>query len=286
MMVPSKVGNEHATRSTQWFPIGELLVDPIVQRPLNAAWVDEIAREFDPDKIGVIHVSRRRDDSLVIIDGQHRRAAIEKLWEDPSQKVECKVYENLSRSDEAALFVGLNNFKRPTAIDEYLKNVIAKDPIAVDIDKVVRESGFVVERFKGDNKITAVGTLYLIYAGFTSDKLVSRRAKRVQKDQGKPELLRTVLSIVREAWGGQKDSVNGFVLEGIGRVLAARQRAMSIPDFVQKVSQYPGGANALIGAARGRKAVTGSTVGTAVAEILIDLYNRGRRSANQLASLR
>lgn len=120
-MSSTRLGNEHARTSNQFLPLSSLLIDPRVQRAWNQSWSATIARDFDPGKLGVIHVSLRKDGNHYIIDGQHRAKAAE-LWlgaDCNGQKVECRVYEGLSLAEEAELFVALNTAKKVGAIAKY-----------------------------------------------------------------------------------------------------------------------------------------------------------------------
>jgi hypothetical protein len=112
-MSRTKFGSESA-HLTKWLPVGEIEVDPTIQRPLNAAWAERIGRELDPDLMGVIHVSQRANGRYVVIDGQHRIYGVKNVFGNNGTLVECKVYEGLTKSQEAEFFVGLNNFRRPT----------------------------------------------------------------------------------------------------------------------------------------------------------------------------
>ena len=157
-MSRTKFGAESA-HLTKWIPVGEIEVDPSVQRPLNMAWAEKIGRELDPDLIGVFHVSRRANGKYYVIDGQHRHFGVKNVFGNNGTLVECKVYEGLTKSKEAELFVGLNDFKRPSRVDVFLKNVVARDTDAVAIDSIVRENGLAIGRAKADRTITAIGAV-------------------------------------------------------------------------------------------------------------------------------
>src|SRR6187549_648827 len=80
--VPMPAPNERIDTNGQvtWLRVDRLTVDPAVgggyQRALNPRKVKAIAKELDPDALGVLTVSRREDGSLVIIDGQQRQGAL------------------------------------------------------------------------------------------------------------------------------------------------------------------------------------------------------------------
>lgn len=266
-MSRTKFGHEDA-RLTQWLPAGQIDVDPSIQRPLNVTWAEQIGRDLDPDLIGVIHVSQRANGRYVVLDGQHRLHGVKNVFGNNGTLVECKVYSGLAKSDEAAIFVGLNNFRRPTRVDVFLRNVTAKEEHAVAISAIVHELGFRVDRAKAANSITAVGAIEDVYFGFSTTR---------DATSANPKLLKSALSVIREAWGGTADSVNGHIVAGIGRLLAARQRAMEVGDLVHRLSGYPGGPTALVGTATGRRALTGGSTSHALVEVCCDLYNKNRR---------
>lgn len=284
-----KFGNE-AGRLTQWIPAGEIDVDPAVQRALNARWAEHIGRELDPDLIGVMHVSQRESGRKVVIDGQHRLHGVKNYFGNNGTLVECKVYHGLTRAQEAALFVGLNNFRRPQRIDVFQKNVQAKDPTTVAINAIVQHVGFRVDRAKAPKTISAVAALEDVYFAFAdrhhdpARKPTPPPSTPATPEERKPRvftpnpvLLTDTLTVIREAWGGVADSLNGHLIVGVGRVIAARQRAMDLADFAHRLSSYAGGPSALLGTARGRKGLVGGTIGAAVADTCVDLYNKGRR---------
>lgn len=274
-MSRTKFGNESA-HLTKWIPVGEIDVDPAIQRPLNVAWAEKIGRELDPDLIGVIHVSKRQSGRYVVIDGQHRMYGVKHVFGNNGTMVECKVYEGLTKAQEAEFFVGLNNFRRPTRIDVFLKSVVAKDPDSLNINGVVNSLGFRIDRMKADGIITAIGAVIEVFYGF-SDMRDPSLNDESKKNAARPELLRATLNLIRTAWGGTADSVNGHIIGGIGRLLLARGRAINTDDLRQKLAAYPGGPLAIVGAAQGRRPSMGGRVDVNVAEVCLDLYNKGRR---------
>lgn len=261
---------------TQWIPVGDIDIDPNVQRPLNVKRAERIGRELDPDLIGVIHVSKRANGRYVCIDGQHRIHGVKHVFGNNGTLVECKVYDGLDRASEARRFVGLNDARRPSRLDGFIVGVLAKKPDLVEINNIVRECGFRVDRNKADGAITAVGSLEDVYYGFAETRDPDLTAKD-KATLAKPELLRDTLTVIRNAWGATADATNGHIISGLGRLIGARQRVIDLSDLAKKLAPYPGGPMALVGTAAGRRAVAGGRTGMAVAEVCLEIYNRGRR---------
>lgn len=271
-----------AGQLTKWVPVGEIDVDPAVQRPPNKAWAAYIGRELDPDLIGVIHVSKRRNGRYVVIDGQHRVIGVRDHFGNNGTLIECKIYEGLSIAQEAAIFVGLNKKKQKSRISDFISRVTARDPHAVAIAGVLDEFGLKVDRFKSLSTVPAVSALESIYFGFSqASDLTLTTADRATL--ANPDLLRLTLRVVREAWGSP-DAVNGHILSGVGRLLAVRRQELDTDDLIHKLAGYPGGPMGMLGAARGRRAISGGVLGGHVAEVCLDLYNKGRRT--KVAGLR
>lgn len=260
--------------STRFIPIGKLFVDPLVQRGLNVAWANKIALDFDPDYIGVVHVSDRRDGTYAIIDGQHRISAVRQLFGDDDQMVECKVYSGLDIPQEAALFVALNNFKSPSAIQQFIKNVVAGDPEAVEINRIANNCGYKISTWTTDGYVSCVRALELVYRGFSETR-----------GSTNPALLTQTLTIIRNAWGDSKDGVKSQIVEGVARLVAARGKVIDYPVLIARLAAFPGGGSGLLGRGRGLAAMVGGKVPAAIAEVILDAYNKNRRS-DKLESLR
>ena len=88
--------------------VGELTVDPVVQRTrLSEPKVRKIFANFNPDALGVITVSLRKDLTYVVLDGMHRVEAVRRLT-DNTGTMAAHVLEGLSLAEEAEIFLDLN----------------------------------------------------------------------------------------------------------------------------------------------------------------------------------
>lgn len=104
--------------------IDDLRVDETYQRDIRETWEKQLSRNFDPMLLGVITVSKRKDGSLYVIDGNHRRIAAK---ENGMEYILADVREGLSLEKEAELFYKLNTGQRKTNYNENLHALIASD---------------------------------------------------------------------------------------------------------------------------------------------------------------
>lgn len=94
---------------------------------------------------GCILVVERADGSYWAYDGQHRVLAARNRHD--ITKIPCLVFRSAEVASEAAGFVRANRNRKPVnAITKYTANIIAKDPVAVRCDAVLREFDISVEK--------------------------------------------------------------------------------------------------------------------------------------------
>ncbi len=257
---------------TEWLPLAGLETDPAVNRPVSQASVDRIVAEFNPDYIGVLHVSQRETGQRIIIDGQHRVAACRQMgWLD--QRLECKVYRGLKLAEEAALFVHLNDFRRPTSFQSFVKRVTAGEKDAVMIDEIVRGVGLKIHDQSVDGCVSCVRALERVFRG---------DAFNVKSRQ--PVIFRKTLLLIKDIWGLTSNAMQGDIILGFGMVLL-RFRDVDVDHLRAKIAPLDGGPLGLIGRARTLRSFKGGTVAQCVAEVIVDLYNKSKRE-NKLPSWR
>lgn len=250
----------HSTPSAiEEHPARDLKTDQRVQRELHPSHVRKLANSMDLDAIGVVTVSRRKSGKLIILDGQHRIAALmhEDLGDWP---VMCNVYDGLTLAQEAALFRRLNTSKAPSAYDRFTKGVVAGDQDCRAIAATVADAGLHVARQDEDAGIRAVVTLEAIHRG------------------GGREGLLAALKLVTGAWGTGADSFNGHVLHGVGIVANRYNGDLDHAALRRKLAKYPGGPLGLLGDAKGMQRFQGGTIAKAAAGVIVATYNRGRAS--------
>lgn len=253
---------------TKYLPLRELFIDPNVQRALNENWVKKLVKNFDPDKFGIIVVSERGPGKYVVIEGQHRIAAVRSLFNDENQLVECKVHRGLKTHEEAALFLAETDKLGMNSMVKFKQKVRAMDPEAVAINQIATQEGYVIDTYYSCGHLSCVSALLAIYRGFgPADSGIKNEA-----------LLRQTLIVLREAWPEEVVAMNAYIVSGVALLIASRGKVLDYQDLIQKMRMSKGGAAALMGRARGLAAIVGGRLNHAVADVLVDLYNKNRRT--------
>lgn len=255
-----------ANGHTVWIPLGDLRYDPEIQRKLNRGRADAIASALDLDALGVIQVSERGD-GLYVIDGQHRTEALKAFGFRPTEKVECRVHRNLSRAAEAELMRKLNKTAKLRLIDDFRIAVVAQDGEAVAITKIVESLGLKVDEHAGDGIIAAPKSLQAVYRG---DRSTPQREN--------PAVLRTTLKTLLDAWGTTHAALAGEVIQGVGLVFHRYGNSLDAADLTHRLAGMPGGPTGLLGKGRTMREMRGGTIARAVAAVIVDIYNKGRRT--------
>lgn len=129
--------------------IPDLNVDPSYQRSIDngssSALIRKIAVYWDWSLFHPLAVARRADESLWVVDGQHRLAAA-KLRRD-MYDLPCVVTRYASMADEAASFVAMNIQRRAlNALDLFNAALAADDDSAIEIMGLLKAAGLTLAR--------------------------------------------------------------------------------------------------------------------------------------------
>lgn len=184
--------------------IKDLQVDPRAQRELNPAHAEKLAAKFDPRMFGCAIISER-DGHRYILDAQHRIEAAR--LSGYTGKVPAVVHDDLTISEEAGLFLALNNKKAVDPVDKFNARVTAEEPRAMEVDKVLADVGFgiaPVSSSKSNNRaIQAVASVETVYA---------RHGGRV---------LAGVFMVIAQAWPSlPKEARSGRIISALGSAIA------------------------------------------------------------------
>lgn len=244
-------------------PANKLEVDRRVQRDeLNDRKVRQIEADFNPDALGVITVSRRKDRGLYIVDGWHRVEAAK--LKDPEYPLVCHVFEGLTVPEEALMFLALNNRTAVSMLEKYKVLLSAEDEDALMIEKITTEHGWKVHPQPAPGHIQAIGALYRIHAAS-------------QKMEAQPHLLEATLIVITRAWNNDQAASQAVILEGIARVFAAYPGKVIVSVLFEKLRDLKGGPRDLHTRARALADTRNGRVTNAVAELVVDAYNKNAR---------
>lgn len=237
--------------------VGDLWVDPAVQRGLKKARVGKMAANFNPDAVGVLTTSFRAATRIHVIDGQHRyRAAEAAAYAGVIQTME---YHGLTIPEEAALFRLLNTTEKVSRIDQFLIACVEQDPTATKLAQYLADHGWTVGTGATESKLSAIGSLERVFA------LSSEAADGT-------------LAVLTLAYGHRAAAVQGALVEGVGRMLARYGRDVDLADLAKRLASVPGGPDGIVGNARGQQLTRTGNLSTQVARVVTNLYNQRRRT--------
>lgn len=246
--------------------ISDLNIDPDAQRGLSKQWVQEHLSSFDVDQLGYIVVNKRPNGKHYVIDGQHRVELMRAVgWGD--QKIHAECFDGLTQAQEAELFIARNDRRAVTTYDRFRIRVTAGEADAVAIDKIVRDHGMTIANQAKDGTIVAVVSLEKVYRG-----------AGIASEKDGPQALRNTLKTLVQAWGKNSGSISGDVILGIGLVQLRYNGKIDQSDLVKKLAPFPGGAPGLVGKGKAARDISGRPLAHCVASIVVDQYNRSKRS--------
>lgn len=247
-----------SSKKLESLPIAKMRVSTRAQRQHNKpgaiALIEEIAANFDPDKLGALTVSER-DGVYWVVDGGHRLKALIRMgYED--QQTDCWVYRGLTEKQEADLFLDLNNVRVVSGMDKFKVAVVAGRAEESQIDAIVKELGLSIGTNSTETSIHCIGAIQKVYSF------------------GGTKVLEKTLRIVRDAYG--KPGFASRIVEGVGLVVANYENTFSEDQMVAKLSKKLGGVNGLMNQAAVTRATYGVSVPVAVAATVVETYNAGR----------
>ncbi len=245
--------------STRVIRVGDLTFDEGFNRELDGAWVRKLLVDLDSRAIGAIIVSQRPDGSIVVVDGQHRVRAILEKW-GPNATVTCVVHAGLTRAEEADLFYRLNQRRGLKAFDSFRARVIARHPDAMEIVSILEVRGLTYAKGPTNKAVGAISSMQKAHAQGT---------------------LGGALTLLGDAWGYEKTSWEGVLIEGAALFLA-RYPSADCDALRHKLAKYRGSASGFLGRADQWRDLHGTTKPRAVAALMVETYNLRRGDGSQL----
>lgn len=245
----------------EWIQLDRMSPHPTVQREFRKPHADWIAANFDPDCFGELYVvpEAKRAGYYWVFDGQHRLvAAITVLG--AGQKVYCRVYEDRPIEELAKIALGINSPKAWRAIDRFIQRVNAREPLALSIQGIATRHGLRIAAHPGSGVVRASTACDWV----------------MQKAGGEGALERT-FSILHGAWGDDQEAYDANLIRGVALLVNRYNGELADKSLVEKLKKHTGPAR-LLGRARDFSKVLGVKVPRAVAQVMANDYNSGRRS--------
>lgn len=254
-MSDDKLNPKHkAFKEIKWIPVKNLsVVWAEAQRPLNDRHARNIADNFDPEMFGTISVTRPNGKGVYhIIDGHHRKVAIEKLW-GLDEMAPCQVYDAEDPARAAQLFDRINsNRLRPQPVDLFKTRVTAGEEVQVEVNRVVLKCGFFVGQ-NAANSLTCVQALESVHQSYG------------------PIILEYSLKLLHQIWGNDKSANTANIVRGFGMFLS-EFRHIELDKLANLIAAKYTPAR-FIGAARAGKEVNGGSTPAAIRDLMIATYN-------------
>lgn len=249
---------------TARFKVKDLRLHHEANREQRPTRVRELVRDMNLRGLGVFAVWRSGRD-FFIIDGQHRKLALEELGLGDYQ-VNCVIFDDLTFAEACETFLIWNSSLSVRPYDKWDKGWKAGLADCVGLKEIVEEVGLRMSQGTKDGGFSAVDAGRSVW----------------KKDEG--ESLRRSLTWATEAWGHNASAVEGALIRGFGEFASRFNGEVEDAAFITKLSKYRGGPSSLLGAARGQADIKGGSVAKNIASILVDVYNKGRRG-NKLPPL-
>ncbi len=242
-----------------------VIVDQRVQRTEgpDQRRVDKMASTFNPDALGVLILSERADGALVCLDGMHRYLSARQAGH--TALMESKVFTGLTLAEEASLFLLYNDKKDPSAVSKFNARVVAGDPVAQDIDRIVRSHGWRVATSTHPGCINAINKAEDVY----------RTGAGSVANGNHPEILDRVLSIITAAWGHNQHGVHQAILAGMGQVIGRFGTKVDSDKMVAEISSTR--PETILWRARSYAEIQKSSIAAALARNLAVMHDNRRR---------
>lgn len=213
---------------TEFLPAAELQVDYGYQRHYNPAKVDRMVKEFDPDAMGVLLVSRRADGSYFLMDGGHRKeVAIRRFG--PDVLVECKVYEELDWDREAFVFFKVNSERGP--VTTFLRYRAAYEGNETEVRQIAGVLDKLGIQYPWWTRGKSDAHPNTIYCWVTLQQIYRREDL---------SYLTSLLRLIQETWEGEGEAFHGLMVKAMDHLVRCHgdDEAWDEDEFVRKLRPH------------------------------------------------
>jgi hypothetical protein len=251
------------TQKIEWIPVEQIsVIWAQAQREFNEKHAKVIADNFDPEMFGTLAVTLPNGKGIYhVIDGQHRRAAIEMLY-GPKERVPCEIFNATEPSRAAKLFDKINTARKaPQPLESFRVRITAGDKDENAVAKIIKENGYVLAKggTRAENSIACVGALLAVY--------------RIHG----AEALGNALKLIQATWGMDKSATGGQFVRGYGEFMAEFGKKVNWGRLKESIAKKYTPAR-FMGAVKTAREMSGGSTASAVKSLLLANYNRGLRA--------
>lgn len=197
----------------------------LYQRVINEKRVRAMVRDWKPLIAGVLELSRRRDGSYFVIDGQHRVSALLQMADQGPRIVRAVVWHGLSPKQEAEKFAEAQDAKHRRPIvpeDTHNARVYAEDDRALAINAAVEAVGFRIGKASGNESLTKLPAVQKLYD--------------VEERYGL-DILAAALQFIAKVWGTTPPP-EGPLVGGVAQFMAMYPDARYTPLMRRLATNY------------------------------------------------
>jgi hypothetical protein len=234
----------------------KLIIHPLVQRGIVKAHLNRLAENLDLDALGLIHVVTYRG-KLAVIDGQHRVLALLERGLGEWEVLAMHHLDISTVSMASSLSCKVNGEHVGwTIYDHFQQLLLQGDSIALEVQSECQKRGLKITRGHADSSVCAIKSLL--------------RARGMGT-------LPDALDLLIAAYGAGTDGLEGKVIEGAA-LLFQTHKQIDRKALREHLAKETGGGARIIGDGRSFASLNGGSVARGVANAMIMIYNKGRRS--------
>ncbi len=244
--------------------VSKMFLEPTHQygRSVTEAAVNKILRSGYVRNLSVVYLSYRNDlDLYAIVDGNHRVEVAKKLGID---RLDSKVYIDLTVEQEAEYYVKLNSYKHQTSLDRFRAKIVQKDPDALEIKDMLAGYGLYVAPSMGSAATNAILAVYAL--------------EKVQLNHGTVGL-RDIIDILYGAWGNSRRAWISPMIEGMRQFWMRYHPVVKKEQLIDRLKLMTPErvlADASVGVYHSE------TSGSRIGKVVLYQYNKGRRPESRL----
>ena len=253
----------HISKMSSMVKVSDLLIDYSYQRNPIGKKVNKIAKNFDPDLLGVIICSMRESGVLAVIDGSHRVHALRQKQMNDAV-LNALVYFDLKIEDEAKIFSLLNQeHTKPNPAEIFKAGIVAGDEETIIINRIFTNLGLNIGVGPGENKVRAISTV-----------------KRVYRNAGE-KVLQDTLYTIKSAYGDSSSTMRDVLISAVAIVYNRYGDNVEVSRMIATLQKF-GNPNSLIANAKSMMSNQNQVTSTALPYLIVNAYNQ-RLKKNRLS---